>query len=487
MSASLDGTLSGDWSYDVAVTHGVSNALTSTEDTITTNFSSALRGLGGSGCDAATGTPGVGPCEFYNPFSTSFNVLPNSQNVLDFIIGTQTVDSKSELTVIDAVVSGSVGDVGLAFGVQYRDESFSQDFDAISEADGFAFLIGGQDFERSRNAKAIFAEAFVPLADTLDFSAAVRYEDYGGNIGDTLDPKFSLLWRPTDELSLRGSYSTSFRAPSVFQEAGVNTSLNQVVDPLGGTAFAAVRTLPAAGRNVGPEQGEALNFGLSYQSGGLELDIDYWRYDFTNVIIQENFQAIVNADPQGDRVIRAGGDTGNILIVLVDFVNASAVTTNGLDVNFRYSFDTDIGIIQPFFEGTRVFGYDINDPQAGQVEGAGNRNFSNFGSPTPKTRYNTGLAFMNDVHDARFYVRHISSFNDDQNPGQTVGSWTSVDAQYTLNLGGLLDGADGTSLQFGVINAFDKTAPQVFTNGGFESRTHDPRGRMVYGRISARF
>lgn len=488
LSASFEGTLKDDWAYDVAVTHGVSNATVRTEDTITNNFSLALRGLGGAGCDAATGTPGVGPCEYYNPFATSFSVLPNSQSVLDFVIGTQVGISKSELTVVDAVVSGSVGDVGLAVGVQYRDESYSQDFDPISEQDGFAFLIGGQDFERSRNAKAIFAEAFVPLADTLDFSAAVRYEDYGGNIGDTLDPKFSLLWRPTDELSLRGSYSTSFRAPSVFQEAGVNTSLNQVTDPLGGTAFAAVRSLPAAGRNVGPEQGEALNFGLSYQTaGGLELDVDYWRYDFSDVIIQENFQAIVNADPQGDRVIRAGGDTGNILIVLVDFVNASSVTTDGLDVNLRYSFDTDFGVIQPFFEGTRVFSYDINDPQAGNVDGAGNRNFANFGSPTPKTRFNTGMAFMNDVHDARFYVRHISSFDDDQNPGERVGSWTSVDAQYTLNIGGLIDGADGTSIQVGVINAFDKRPPQVFTNGGFESRTHDPRGRSVYARLSARF
>ncbi|WP_262693608.1 TonB-dependent receptor domain-containing protein [Kordiimonas aquimaris] len=487
LSASVDGTLSGDWTYDVAVTHGVSNALLRTEDTVTANFSAALRGFGGAGCDASTGTAGVGPCEFYNPFATSFSTIPNSQSVLDFVIGTQVTDSKSELTVVDAVISGTAGDIGLALGVQYRDETFSQDFDPISEADGFAFLIGGQDFSRSRDAKAIFAEMFVPLGDTLDFSAAVRYEDYGGNIGDTLDPKFSLLWRPTDEWSLRGSYSTSFRAPSVFQEAGVNTSLNQVTDPLGGTAFAAVRSLPAAGRDIGPEQGKALNFGASYQSAGWELDIDYWHYDFSNVIIQENFQAIVNADPQGDRVIRANGDTGNILIVLVDFVNASSVTTNGLDVNLRYNIDTDYGIIQPFFEGTRVFNYDIDDPQGGEIEGAGSRNFSNFGSPTAETRFNTGIAFTNSVHDARFYVRHISSLTDDENQGQRIGAFTTVDAQYTLNLGGVIDGADGTSLQIGVINAFDKTPPQVFTNGGFESRTHDPRGRSVYARISARF
>lgn len=498
VSASLDGTLSGDWTYDVAFTRAVSNATISTEDTITDNFSAALRGFGGNSCNEATGVAGENGCLFYNPFATSFGPIPNSQEVLDFVIGEQIVDAKSELTVIDAVFSGTIGstsagDIGLAVGVQYRDETYSQDFDPISEADGFAFLIGGQDFSDDRTAKAVFTEALVPLSPTLDFSAAVRYEDYGGNIGDTLDPKFSLLWRPSDGLSLRGSYSTSFRAPSVFQESGVNTSLNQVSDPVtNGTSFAAVRSLPAANRNVGPEQGEALNFGLSWQRDGFEIDLDYWNYDFSDVIIQENFQAIVNADPNGSRVVRAGGvPTGNILLVFVDFVNASSVSTDGLDLNVRYTFDTDYGSIMPFFEGTRVFNYDINDPQAGEVDGAGSRNFTNFGSPTPKTRFNTGIAFGNDVHDARFYVRHIGGFDDDQVIGGvengTIRSQTTVDAQYTLNLGGLIDGADGTSLQVGVINAFDRNPPRVATNGGFESRTHDPRGRSVYARISARF
>lgn len=498
LSASLTGTIKDDWSYDVAFTRAESSGSVRTEDTITANFRNALNGLGGVGCDPATGTPGVGACEYYNPFATSFSVLPNSQSVLDAIIGTQVLDTDAELSVIDAVVSGTLGstaagDIGLAVGFQYRDESFASDLDDISNADGFAFLIGGQDFADSRTAYALFAEAFVPLSETLDLSVAARFEDYGGNIGDTFDPKVSLLWRPTDELSVRGSYSTSFRAPSVFQEFGQNTSLNQVSDPLGGTAFAAVRTPDASGRNLVPEQGEALNFGLSYQTaGGFEIDLDYWRYDFTDVIIQENFQAIVDADPNGPNVIRAGGlPNGTILIVLADFVNASSVTTDGFDFSVRQTFETDYGSIMPFFEGTYVLNYDIEDPQAGAIEGAGNRNFSNFGGPTPEWRWNAGMAFGNDTHDARFYVRHIGGMNDDQVIGGVengdIDSHTTVDAQYTLNLGGILDGADGSNIQVGVINAFDKRPPVVATNGGFESRTHDPRGRMVYARIQTRF
>lgn len=502
VSASLEGTLMDDWSYDLGFTRAEYNSFRVTEDTINYSidesgerefrFQNALRGFGGANCDIAAGVPGANGCEFYNPFATSFGPLPNSQNVLDYIIGEQQYDGKSELTVFDAVISGAIGSedqIGLAIGFQLRDEGFSVDLDDISNADGFAFLIGGEDFADERTAKAVFAEVAIPLGENLDLSAALRHESYGGNIGSTTDPKISLLYRPTDNLSFRGSYSTSFRAPSVFQESGQNTSLNQVSDPVtGGTAFAAVRTPPADLRNITPEQGEALNLGLSWQSGGFEADFDYWRYDFTDVIIQENFQAVVNADPTGPNVVRAGGlPTGNILLVFANFVNASSVTTDGIDFNLRYTFDTDAGMIMPFFEGTHVLNYDIIDPQAGAVEGAGNRNFTNFGSPTPAWRFNGGLAFANDTHDARVYVRYIDGMNDDQNAGSRIGSMTTVDAQYTLNLGGLIDGADGSSLQVGVINAFDKRPPYVSTNGGFESRTHDPRGRMVYAKITASF
>ena len=36
----------------------------------------AFDGLGGAGCDPATGTSGVGPCEYYNPFSNALSFSP---------------------------------------------------------------------------------------------------------------------------------------------------------------------------------------------------------------------------------------------------------------------------------------------------------------------------------------------------------------------------------------------------------------------------
>ena len=495
MNIELTGSFSDTWSYDFGVTHAKNSYQISTRDVITANFQAALAGFGGANCQAGLGVPGANGCEFFNPFATSYTTAPNSQNVLDFVIGEQVIDGTSKTTVYDGVVSGTIGslpagDIGLALGIQIRDEYWGRDYDDISNADGFAFVIGNSDFGENRSAVGIFAESLVPITDNLDLSLALRHEMYGGDIGSTTDPKISLLFRPTEKMALRGSFSTSFRAPSVLQVSGGGTSLNQVTDPLGGTAFAAVRSVaPDGGRDIKPEQGKAWNFGMTWEpADGLELDVDFWNYKFTDVIIQENYQAVVNANPMDpDRVIRSGGTSGSIIMVVVDFLNASSVTTQGFDVSAKYNIDTDMGTFMPFFEATHVLKYDLDDPQAGEVDGSGNRNFANFGSPTPKWRINTGLAWGNEHHDARFYVRHISGMTDDQNVGNSIPSMTTVDAQYTLQLSAFGDSLEGTSLQLGVINAFDKAPPYVMTNGGYESRTHDPRGRMVYAKVVATF
>jgi len=487
LSADLEGNFFGsdNWRYDAGLTYGKNDHDFSTEDTVTERFRNALNGFGGAGCDPATGTRGQGACQFFNPFATSFNVLPNDPALLDFIVDTQLIESSSELVVLDGVVSGAVGetgagDIGLAVGFQYRREDFSRDFDDLSNRDAFAFIIGSGDFERDRDVFALFAETSIPLSENLELAAAVRYEDYGGSIGDTLDPKISLLYRPTDVVSLRASASSSFRAPSQFQVGGQLTSLNQVTDPLGGTAFAAVRNLDpgTGGRDIKPEQSEALNFGASFNPGNFSLDVDYWNFEFTDAIIAESFQAIVNADPTSPRVVRS--PAGTILFVFTDYVNASSIETDGIDIAAKYDFDIGAGTLSPFLDYTQVFNYDIVDPQAGAVEGAGNRNFTNFGSPTPETRYTAGLTWSSDNLSARLAYRYIDSFTDDQNDVE-IDSHGTVDAQISLNIN------ESYSATLGVTNLTDETPPQVFTNGGFESRTHDPRGRVAYIQLSAEF
>ena len=385
------------------------------------------------------------------------------------------------------------GPVSIAVGAQYRDNDLSQTVDELSLNDGFAFLVGGRDFSGSQDVFGFFGEASVPLADWADLQIAVRHERYGDDEGgSTTDPKIALLLRPTDAISIRGSFSTSFRAPSVFQQFGEATTLQQVVDPLNSTAFVAVRTLAPAGgaRPILPEESEAFNVGASWQPlDGLQIDVDYFNFDFTNVIISTSPQAILDANPNDPAVIRAPSATndGVILQINNDFVNASSVETSGLDFSARYDIDTDIGTITPSFNGTYILNYDLVDPQAGAVDGEGVRNFTNFGSPTPQLRFNAGLGWQNGAHSANLFVRHIGSYNDDQNGLIEIGSDTRIDLQYSLAINEYLGRDELAVVTIGGRNILGETAPQVFTNGGFDSRVHDPRGALLYFGVDLEF
>ena len=132
----------------------------------------------------------------------------------------------------------------------------------------------------------------------------------------------------------------------------------------------------------------------------------------------------VDADPTGPNVLRSPG--GTILFVFNDFLNASSIETDGIDLDVKYTFDTNVGTFSPFFNATEVFNYDIEDPQAGFIEGAGNRNFTNFGSPTPETRLTAGIGYATNGVSARLAYRSVSSFIDDQNDGDIIGSFDTV-------------------------------------------------------------
>ena len=502
----LQGELdSGFW--ELSYTRATNDFLFTVQDVLNTEFNLALNGLGGGQCNPLTGTPGQGDCEYFNPFATSYTTSPNSQYVIDSFIGRQTIDSKSDLEVMEGFASFDVFDMeggaaALAIGMQYREEQLRQDYDALSNQDSFTFVIGNPDFEGTLDVWAAFAEIALPVTDDLDIQVALRYEDYGGVVGDTLDPKLAFSYRATDTFSLRGSISTSFRAPTVFLREGGATSLQQLVDPLtSATAFVAVRT--SGNEDLVPEESTAYNLGFSIEPiDDLSIELDYWNFEFEDLIIQENAQAVVNANPSDpDRIVRAGDPVSGPLVQINNtYVNASSLETSGLDFVMSYKIETGAGNFTPSINATYITKYDLDDPQGGSIDGAGRRNFNNIGVSSPELRANIGLNWQNDIHAANIFIRYISDYDDDQNcadgTSNTMGctngfreidSWVSVDMQYNIDIGGLLDTESSYVLTVGGINVTDEEPPQVFTNSGFDSKVHDPRGRQIYARLAVEF
>ena len=69
---------------------------------------------------------------------------------------------------------------------------------------------------------------------SLDFTAAARYDHYS-DFGSTTNPKVGFRFQPSKAFLLRGSYSTGFRAPSLYELNAAQTYTNSssgVSDPV---------------------------------------------------------------------------------------------------------------------------------------------------------------------------------------------------------------------------------------------------------------
>lgn len=110
------------------------------------------------------------------------------------------------------------GDVRVAFGGGYRSNGMA-----------FSRVIGGTPsaaFNVTRHSYFAYGEVNLPFVspanavraiDRLSLSASLRYENYPG-MAKLATPRLGLVYAPVPDLTLRGTWSRSFKAPSLFQQ-----------------------------------------------------------------------------------------------------------------------------------------------------------------------------------------------------------------------------------------------------------------------------
>ena len=491
-----EGALANGLSWDVSFVRAANDAVLNPRDVIAANFQAALLGFGGDGCDtsptaATPARPGEGACLFFNPFGSALDARPgnpayNDPSLRAFIIGDYLGDAASEMQVLEANLSGfwgslNGGPVGFAVGAQLRDTSIAASYDSLTQQDGFAFLIGNANFVGETDVYAAYGELWLPFSDRLAVSGALRFENYRGGVGSTLDPKITLLVSASPKLSLRASAGTSFRAPSTFQTQGVQTNFVNILDADGSRTFAGRRTV--GDPNLQPETSTAFNVGGTWlPTDNIEVDFDYWNYSFKNVLRKDNAQAVVNADPFDPRIERTSA--GTIAIVNVAFINADAIDTSGIDFGVRGAFETRLGNVAPFIEGTLMLSYDVTN--AGKrVDGLGRLNRANVGAPNQRWKATVGTRLERGKVTANAQLRYVGSYRDDN--GVDIDPFATWDVNIAFDLGDMLHAATFTTVRLGVINLTGAAPPFVDVAGSYDVRSADPRGRRAFIRLESRF
>ncbi|MBT5560343.1 MAG: TonB-dependent receptor, partial [Proteobacteria bacterium] len=450
----------------------------------------------------------------WNPFGTRLansdlvspkdgtSIAGNSAEVSDSLHTMNVNSSEAAQEVIELKLVGALGElpggsIGVAVGLQHRTESFNYTPDALDASglgDGLdAPIDGGQD------ADAAYVEAILPVSDNLEIQVALRYEDYGEQVGNTVDPKVSLRWEATDNYSLRGSWGTSFQAPSV-RQTSISRQSQIVDDPVsinpgtgqvecvdrGVTSISNV--INQGDENLSPQESNSFSFGIVANFDSIDASLDYWNFEYENLITaDEGAQAIIANDcgdgiPNDPRIERRAD--GTIASITSEFINTGSVETSGIDVSVSYDFPQASGYdsLRLTSSATYIDSFKVQtNANSEPFEGAGSRNFGNQFRSMPKLRGNLGLSWMKDRHNLSAQVRYIDSYTNDQpNPDAEIDSQITLDAQYSLSLFN-----DRSSVRFGIENIFDEVPPSLGENvrPGYDNVIHDVLGRTVYASI----
>ncbi|MCR9276403.1 MAG: TonB-dependent receptor [Pseudomonadaceae bacterium] len=548
VSTGLNGTLfDEDIGFDVAVSWSKRDRATSGPDMFVERMAFALDGLGGDGCDPATGTPGVGPCMYYTPFSNgvaqSFdgrvnpNANPNlvamNEALFPWLVTDLGSENTYELLVFDLTFDGVMdvelggGNIGWAAGIQTRNEKYELKPDAINDLSInpcpfrdpasitlghtasldcasptglFAFLSGTAPADTERTVYGGFVELALPFSDRLDAQFALRFEDYGGDVGSTVDPKVAIRFQATDAIALRGSVSSTFRGPPQNFLTGRSTSL-QFVGPV--NAFKAVDTL--GNDALDPEKAITSNLGIIFDFDRFYGSLDYWRFDFEDPFQIESFNSILTA--YGNNACTAGGagvgsqtcndlathivfqagSAGNLSDIErleVNWINGTDITTSGVDWLAEYDFDVGGGVLTVGTQGTHTIEYETEDfldvngifLTAGD-DFAGNLNDNrNTLTPIVDLQANVFAKFSSGRHNAQVIGRYWGEYDDPEaiSSLQTVDSMFTVDLNYTLSLM-----EDQMRVNVSVFNALDEDPPQAQTDLNYDPYTHSAFGRMI--------
>lgn len=422
----------------------------------------------------------------YDPFEPS----SNGQQVLDYVETTTTRIGKSTMKSLDFKASGSIfemehGDLMLAFGGEYREESISDNPDD-QFLRGEVFGTEATQANGSRDNMSVFGEMSIPVLDSLEVQVAARYEDYS-DFGDTTNPKVSFFWSPMEDVSLRGSWGTAFRAPSLHQLGlGRTDESPNLVDTLRCDAIGnqdracepqEYTAIFEGNPDLGPEESESYNLGLIYNiTENLNFSIDYYDYDITDIIGADT-QFVMDTyglDPNivERRPTAIANDPGEVIQVNDSYQNIGDLQTSGIDLDVRYNLDTEVGQ----FKFGYVLNYVLNfEDYKGTKEG---------GFEQPQMRWTTSVDWVKDDFSATAALNYIDSFEQEAslNLNKDVDAMTTLDA--SVNYFGIED----LVLTVGATNLTNEEPPFAYHDFmGFVVNVHSGQGRFAYVQASYKF
>ena len=254
---------------------------------------------------------------------------------------------------------GLWGSVHVAFGLEYRDETFrirngepnsffidpnlaAQGFGVGSN--GFPGFQPGDSGEHTVRAKAAYIDVESDVTERLLLGGALRYEDYS-EFGTTLDGKVAARLQVSDGFALRAAASTGFRVPTSGQ-----ANLRNVTTEFQAGFLADIATLPPTNpiaqqkgaKPLTPEESVNLTVGVVFHVGDLDVTVDYYNIEIQDRISFTSRFNLTEADIAA--LLAVGVSDATSFASVRFFSNEQTVEASGIDVVATLPFDLGSGV-----------------------------------------------------------------------------------------------------------------------------------------------
>ncbi|AMJ56160.1 MULTISPECIES: TonB-dependent receptor [Stenotrophomonas] len=352
---------------------------------------------------------------------------------------------------------GDAGEFAFAAGYEHREVSGYDHPDALSSA-GYTTDLAAGAASGKYKANEFYLEFMIPLlkdlpgAQELSLDVASRYSDFD-KFGDTINSKFSLTWRPINDLLVRGTYGEGFRAPTMDDTfGGGSQTFDKFTDPcdaqfgmLSDARVAArcqseglastYRQTDAAGKpitardtqanaafqsGVGndqlqPETSKTRTVGMVYSPSyvpGLDVSLDWYKITVDNVItgVSANYvlgQCYQNGVAQFCDQYGRDATTGQVTSLSRGNANLGSLETEGYNFGVRYRLpETAVGTFGVNLDANYLTAYRQQSTKGAEWDNyAGYWNF-------PRVRATLGLNWAKDTLSANWGMRYYGGFRD---------------------------------------------------------------------------
>jgi iron complex outermembrane receptor protein len=433
--------------------------------------------------------------------------------------------AKATRDTLDAKISRELfnlpaGPLAVAIGGEHRREKYS---DRPAEVLNSGDIIGGGGNQLpvsgDRKVTALFSELSIPLHKTLEAQLALRHDRYS-DFGNTTNPKVGLRFQPMQQVLIRGSFNTGFRAPTLpeLYQAQTQTNTGSAVndpfydatvgcDNIFDAQYCDAQLTVRQGGNpaLKPEKSRSFTVGALFEPNrDLSIGVDYFQIKQRDLIgipsadgilddFINNFNAstLTSTSEDADKVFTKLVNGKPVIdYILATYNNFGEQVTEGVDISLKAKLPrTNIGNLRFELESTILLKQKQKAPGATSFgENAVGTYLNSFG-PLPRLKYVASLDWDRGPWGAGLQYAWQQGYTDqflgaDDNPRK-------VKPYGLVNLSANYTGVKNLKLTAGVLNLLDTDPP--FSNQGntfqvgFDPSYSDVRGRTFYLKASYKF